>query len=454
MKGSTNMLQGPLYRGIIGYTIPIILSSVLQLLFNAADLVVVGQFCGSVSVGAVSATGSITNLIVNLFVGLSVGAGVCVAHGLGSRSSQQVHRTIHTAIPVALASGVLLTAIGVPLAKPLLEMMDTPRDVLPLSVMYMRIYFSGITFTVLYNFASSILRAAGDTKSPLLYLTIAGVLNVALNLVFVTVFHMNVAGVALATIISQGVSAGLVIRALMRRQDDCHLQLNRLKIHKEQLVKMVRIGLPAGVQGSLFSISNVIIQSSINSFDSAALVAGNGAATNIEGFVYTALNAFSQTAVNYVGQNAGAMQYQRIRKICRACLVCVGITGLTLGPLTFLAGPSLLSFYITDSAEAIAWGVTRMSYICLFYCLCGLMDVTTGALRGLGSSFVPMVVTVMGVCVLRILWVYTVFQIPQYHTPNCLYLSYLVSWTLTFLVQLPMLGYILRKRERQAAQLA
>ena len=203
MKRSTNMLQGPLYRGIIGYTIPIILSSVLQLLFNAADLVVVGQFCGSVSVGAVSATGSITNLIVNLFVGLSVGAGVCVAHGLGSRSSQQVHRTIHTAIPVALASGVLLTAIGVPLAKPLLEMMDTPQDVLPLSVMYMRIYFSGITFTVLYNFASSILRAAGDTKSPLLYLTIAGVLNVVLNLVFVTVFHMNVAGVALATIISQ-----------------------------------------------------------------------------------------------------------------------------------------------------------------------------------------------------------------------------------------------------------
>ena len=444
-----DMLQGPVYSGIIRYTIPIILSSVLQLLFNAADLVVVGQFCGSVSVGAVSATGAITNLIINLFVGLSVGAGVCVAHALGGRQEEEVHRTVHTAIPVALISGVILTGIGILFAKPLLRMMNTPSDVLPLSALYMTIYFGGITFTILYNFASSILRAAGDTKGPLIYLSIAGVINVILNLFFVIVFQMNVAGVALATIISQAVSAWLVVRALMRRTDACRLCLNKLKIYKHQMLRMIQIGLPAGVQGSLFSVSNVIIQSAVNSFGSSTFVAGNGAAGNLEGFVYTALNAFSQTVVNFVGQNAGAVQYDRIKKVFRACLLCVSVVGLTLGPLVYFAGPALLKFYISDSEEAIAYGVIRLSFICLPYFVCGMMDVTTGALRGLGSSFIPMVVTVLGVCVLRVAWVYTIFQIPQYHTPQCLYLSYLVSWTLTFLIQFALFGFVLHKREKQ-----
>lgn len=448
----TNMLEGPLYSGIIRYTIPIILSSVLQLLFNAADLVVVGQFCGSISVGAVSATGAITNLIINLFVGLSIGAGVCVAHGLGGQKNEEVHRTVHTAIPVALISGVILTMIGVPLARPLLEMMNTPGDVLPLSALYMRIYFAGITFTVLYNFASSILRAAGDTKGPLVYLTIAGVINVILNLIFVIWFDMNVAGVALATIIAQSVSAFLVIRALMRRTDACRLYFNKLKIHKEQLMKLVKIGIPAGIQGSMFSISNVIIQSSVNSFGSSTLVAGNGAAGNIEGFVYMALNAFSQTAVNYVGQNAGAMQYDRIRKIFRSCIVCVCVVGLTVGPLVYFAAPALLKFYIPDSQEAIAYGVTRMAYVCLPYFMCGLMDLATGALRGMGTSFIPMIVSILGVCGFRIAWVYTIFQIPQYHTPQILYLSYIVSWTLTFVVQFFLMEVVLKRKERQLIQ--
>lgn len=449
---TTNMLQGPLYSGIIRYTVPIILSSVLQLLFNAADLVVVGQFCGSISVGAVSATGAITNLIINLFVGLSIGAGVCVAHGLGGQKDEEVHRTVHTAIPVALISGVILTMIGVPLARPLLEMMNTPGDVLPLSALYMRIYFAGITFTILYNFASSILRAAGDTKGPLIYLTVAGVINVILNVIFVTLFHMNVAGVALATIIAQSVSAFLVIRALMRRTDACRLYFKKMKIHKEQLMKLVKIGIPAGIQGSMFSISNVIIQSSVNSFGSSTLVAGNGAAGNIEGFVYMALNAFSQTAVNYVGQNAGAMQYDRIRKIFRSCIVCVCVVGLTLGPLVYFAAPALLKFYIPDSQEAIAYGVTRMAYVCLPYFMCGLMDLATGALRGMGTSFIPMIVSILGVCGFRIAWVYTIFQIPQYHTPQILYLSYIVSWTLTFVVQFFLMEVVLKRKERQLIQ--
>ncbi len=448
----SNMLQGPLLSGIVRYTIPIILSSVLQLLFNAADLVVVGQFCGSISVGAVSATGAITNLIINLFVGLSIGAGVCVAHALGGRNDEQVHRTVHTAIPVALISGVILTLIGVPFAKPLLQMMNTPADVLPLSSLYMMIYFAGITFTIMYNFASSILRAAGDTKGPLIYLSAAGVINVILNLIFVIVFDMNVAGVALATIIAQAVSAFLVLRALMRRTDACRLHLKKLKIYKEQLVKMIQIGIPAGVQGSMFSISNVIIQSSVNSFDSAALVAGNGAAGNIEGFVYMALNAFSQTVVNYVGQNAGAMQYDRIRKVFRTCIGCVCVVGLTLGPLVYFTAPFLLKFYIPDSQEAIAYGITRMAYVCLPYFMCGLMDLATGALRGMGTSFIPMIVSILGVCGFRIAWVYTIFQIPRYHTPEILYLSYIVSWTLTFVVQFFLLEVVLKKRERQMIQ--
>ena len=286
MKRQTHsMLQGPLLPSILSYTLPIILTSVLQLLFNAADLVVVGRFCGSLSVGAVGATGSLTSLLVTLFMGFSVGVSVSVAHGLGSKEDQTVHRTVHTALPTALVCGVVLTVVGVALAEPLLRLMDTPENVLPLSAIYMQIYFGGITFNMVYNFCAAILRAAGDTKSPLIFLSLSGVINVLLNLFFVTVLHMNVAGVALATTISQGISAVLVVIALMRRQDACKLQLRKLRFYKLQLLKIVRIGLPAGVQGSLFGISNVIIQSSINSFGDI-FVAGSAAAGNIEGFVY------------------------------------------------------------------------------------------------------------------------------------------------------------------------
>ena len=304
---NNNMLTGPLLPNIILYTIPIILTSLLQLLFNAADLVIVGRFCGSISVAAVGATGSITNLLVNFFVGLSVGAGVTVAHGLGSREDSVVHNTVHTALPTALLSGVLLTVIGVSFSGTFLHWMGTPDTVLPLSSLYMKIYFAGITFTMVYNFCAAILRAAGDTKSPLVYLSFAGVINVVLNVIFVTAFHMNVAGVALATTISQAISAVLVVRALMTRTDACRLELKKMRFHPVQLSKMLRIGLPAGIQSSLFSISNVLIQSSINSFGDV-LMSGNAAAGNIEGFIYASLNAFHQTAVNFMGQNAGARQ--------------------------------------------------------------------------------------------------------------------------------------------------
>lgn len=438
------MLQGPLFWNIITYTVPIILTSLLQLLFNAADLIVVGQFCGSVSVAAVGATGSITNLMVNFFIGLSVGAGVTVAHALGSREDDVVSKTVHTALPTALVSGVILTFVGIFLSEKALALMGTPENVLPLSTTYMQIYFAGITFTMVYNFCASILRAAGDTKSPLVYLFIAGIVNVVLNVFFVTQLHMNVAGVALATTISQGISAVLVVIALMRRTDACKLRLGKMRFHKRQLRKMIRIGLPAGIQGSLFSISNVIIQSSVNSFGDV-LMSGNAAAANIEGFVYVCLNAFHQTAVNFIGQNAGAKQYRRVYKTLWICLGCVLVVGLSVGSLACLLGPQLLSIYITDSPEAIGYGMIRLGYICLPYFLCGLMDVSTGALRGMGASFVPMVISVLGVCGIRIFWIYTIFQMEAYHTPQCLYFSYPVSWTVTFVIQLAAFLWVYRK---------
>ena len=444
-KRNQDMLQAPLISGILFYTIPIILTSVLQLLFNAADLVIVGRFCGSISVAAVGATGAITNLIVNLFMGLSIGAGVTVAHAIGSREEGATHRTVHTALPVALVSGIVISVIGVFLAPTFLTLMGTPENVLPLSSVYMRIYFSGMVFTMVYNFCASILRAAGDTKSPLIFLTIAGVINVALNVVFVTALHMNVAGVALATIISQAFSAVMVVITLMRRSDACKLELKKLRFYRPQLVKMVRIGLPAGIQSSLFSISNVLIQSSINSFGDV-LMSGNAAANNLEGFLYVTLNAFHQTAVNYIGQNAGARQYRRVLKIITLCLIYVIVFGLVGGGLLCAFGPQLLGIYITDSAEALAYGELRLMYLAIPYFLCGMMDISTAALRGMGESVIPMIISILGVCGIRVGWVCTIFQIEAFHTPQSLYLSYPISWVIVFVCQMIAFRKVFRKQ--------
>ncbi len=448
MRRNIDMLNGSLYKGIISYTIPIILTSILQLLFNAADLVVVGRYCGSICVAAVSATGSLTNLITNLFIGLSVGAGATVAHGIGGQRHDDVHKTVHTAILTAIISGAILTVFGVIFSGEFLKLMKTPDNVLPLSAKYMRIYFGGMLFTMVYNFAASILRAAGDTKSPLLYLTIAGIINVILNLFFVIVLNMDVDGVALATIISQGISAVLVIIALTKRTDSCKLYLSKLRIYTEQFAKIIRIGLPAGLQSSLFSISNVIIQSSINSFNSDAIMSGNGSAANIEGFVYVTINSFSQAAVNFTGQNMGAHKFDRVKKVFGICLGYVTLFGLVTGITTRIFAPQLLSFYITDSPEAILYGIARMNCICLTYFLCGIMDTTTGALRGLGSSVAPMFCTVLGVCGLRIVWIYTIFQIPQYHTLDWLYISYPISWLITLIVEIIAYIILFKKKEQ------
>lgn len=443
-RTNRSMLEGPLFSSIVAYTVPIILTSILQLLFNAADLVIVGQFCGSVSVGAVGATGAVTNLIVNLFIGLSGGAGVAVAHGIGGRQNEDVHRTVHTAIPVALIGGLILTFVGVVFSETFLQLMGTPENVLALSAVYMKIYFTGMTFTMIYNFCASILRAAGDTKSPLIFLMIAGVVNVIFNVIFVTAFDMNVAGVALATVISQAISAVLVVVALMRRTDACKLVWSKLRIYKPQFLKIIRIGLPAGLQSSMFSISNVLIQSSINSFGDV-FVSGNAAAGNIEGFIYVAMNAFHQTAVNFIGQNVGAKQYKRAKQVLRTCLGSVSVVAVLMSAAVCVFGRQLLGIYITDSAQAIEYGVTRLLFICGPYILCGLMDVTTGALRGMGAALTPMIISVLGVCGIRLIWIYTIFRIPAFHTPECLYISYTVSWIITFLAQLVAFNLVYRR---------
>lgn len=446
-RRNIDMLNGSLFKNVIAYTIPIILTGILQLLFNAADLVVVGRFCGSISVAAVGATTSIINLIVNLFIGLSVGAGVVVAQSIGAGDNKKTHRTIHTAIPTALLGGIILTVVGVGLSETFLKWMDTPDDVLPLSTLYMEIYFAGIIFMMIYNFCASILRAAGDTKSPLIFLTIAGIINVVLNVIFVTLFDLNVAGVALATTISQAVSAILVLLTLVKRNDSCKLYLSKIRFYKNELFEIIKVGLPAGIQGSLFSISNVIIQSSINSFGSVVM-SGNAAALNIEGFVYTILNAFHQTTLNFTGQNVGANQYKRAKKVFLMCLGCVFVIGISISTLVYLFGPQLLSIYITDSPEAIESGLVRISCLFIPFCLLGLMDVSGGGLRGMGVSFIPMVISIIGVCGLRIGWIYTIFQLPQFHTPEWLYHSYTVSWAVTFTAQTIAYFVIYNRKKR------
>jgi putative MATE family efflux protein len=319
--------------------------------------------------------------------------------------------------------------------------MQTPDDTIRLSTIYMQIYFCGIIGSMLYNFGASILRAAGDTRSPLIHLTVAGVVNVLLNLLFVIVFKMDVAGVALATTISQCLSSVLIIRTLMKRTDACKFIPKKMKLYMKPLLKILRIGLPAGIQGSLFSISNVLIQSSINSFGSIA-VSGNSAAGNIEGFVYTAMNSVTQSALNFTGQNHGANNFTRVKKTAFISLGFVFTVGTVLGVSSYIFSRPLLSIYIPDSEEAIRYGITRLLYIAVPYCFCGIMDVSTGLLRGLGSSVLPMIITVMGVCVFRIIWIYSVFAIPEYHTLEVLYISYIISWTMTFAVQIILFAII------------
>lgn len=439
-----DMCNGPLFGKLLLFTVPLILSGILQLLFNAADIVVVGRFAGNDALAAVGSTGSLTNLLVNLFIGLSVGVNVLVARYYGGKQEKEVKETVHTSILISVLGGLILAFLGFVLSKPLLTLMDTPESVINHSVLYMRIYFMGMPVMLLYNFGSAVLRAIGDTRRPLYYLLIAGVINVILNMFFVIVFHMGVAGVAIATVTSQVVSAALIVKCLMKSEGCYRLERNELKISWDKFGKIARIGFPAGIQGALFSISNVLIQSSINSFGAIAM-AGNTAAGNIEGFVYTSMNAVHQSAVSFTGQNLGGKKFDRIKKILLECFLLVTVIGLLMGNGIVLMGDKLLGIYSAD-AKVIAYGVQRLKGICTLYFLCGVMEVLVGCIRGLGYAIMPMIVSLLGACVFRVIWIMTIFQWDK--TLDTLYLSYPVSWALTSLAHL-ICFLIVQKRVKE-----
>lgn len=452
-KQNPSMTEGPLFGKMLSYTIPLILTGVLQLFFNAADLVIVGQFGESKSnaVAAVGCTTAITALMTNFFIGCSAGSGITVAHAIGAKQKEAVHRAVHTIIPFAAIGGAILSVLGVLLSGPLLALMGTPEGIADLSTLYMSIIFAGMMPNMIFNFGASVLRAAGESKKPLYYLIFAGVINLALNLLFVMVFRWDVAGVAVATVVAHVISAILVLRALSNREDDCKLEFKRMKIYSEPLKKIFKLGIPAGIQSSLFSISNVMVQSSINSLELtfAGVVAGNAAAQNIQNFAFAANGAFYQTAMNFTGQNVGAQRFDRVRRITFISLAMTALCGIIIGVLMTVFREPLVGIYVTDSPNAVYWGTIRMIYICVPFFVGGIMDISTGVLRGMGLSMFPMFASIFGVCVFRVVWILTVFPIPEYHRPECLWISYLISWVITFTIQMIMLMILLSKRIKE-----
>lgn len=422
-----DMCSGPLLKKILIFTIPVMASGILQLLFNATDIIVVGRYAGKESLAAVGSTTALINLIINLFVGLSVGANVITAKYYGAGKEKDVSETVHTAILTAVISGIILVIIGIILATPLLKVMDSPEDVLGKSALYLKIYFLGMPAMMLYNFGSAVLRAVGDTKRPLYYLILSGSVNVCLNLISVICFGMGVAGVGIATVVAQYISAAMVVRCLIKEDGSYGINLSELRLTGSKLKEIMFVGIPAGMQGVVFALSNVLIQSSINSFGSIAM-AGNTAASNIEGFIYISMNSYNQTAISFTSQNIGGKKIERVGKILLICIGLVSMFGIILGFGAYFAGNTLLHIYSSDM-EVIHYGLMRMRVICLTYFTCGIMDVFAGSVRGMGYSVMPMIISLIGACGLRIVWIYTIFK--AHHTLTTLYISYPVTWVIT-----------------------
>lgn len=450
-----NMTEGALLPKIIRFSLPLAATGVLQLLFNAADVIVVGKFAGATALAAVGATTALINLLVNAFMGISVGVNILVARYLGCREDERVRACVHTAFALSLLLGLVVMAAGLTLSTPMLELMKTPKDVLPLSSLYLRIYFLGIPGTIMYNFGAALLRAFGDTKRPMLFLTISGIVNACLNLFFVIVCSMSVDGVATATVISQYISLFLVVRCLRRSEGLSHLELKSIRLDREESLRMIQIGLPAGLQSTLFSIANVLVQSSVNSFG-ASVVAANTAAASIEGFVYTAMNSVFHAAITFTSQNLGARRYDRIDRIFWGSCAAVCIIGVPLSLLSTVFGPQLLGIYIARSDPAydaiIQNGVIRNYYVIAPYILCGLMDTTCGMVRGLGRAWLPMLVSLTGACLLRIVWIWTFFR--WTHTLEMLYISYPISWIVTAAVHAVCYFVIWKKLRAKLEQAA
>ncbi|MBE6754378.1 MAG: MATE family efflux transporter [Ruminococcaceae bacterium] len=424
--------SGPVLGRLILFALPLMASGVLQLLYNAFDMIIVGKYDSSSALAAVGATGPLINLIIGVFMGISLGSSVVVAQYVGAKSEREVGETVHTSMLVAMLSGVVLCVIGVLAARPMLQWMDTPDDVIDKAVLYMRIYFTGVPVSLVYNFGSAIMRGAGDSKRPLIFLSISGIVNIALNYVLVKYLYMGVAGVAIATVVSQVISALMVTISLSRREDCCRLRLRELHIYRDKLGRILRIGVPSGVQSALFSISNVLIQSAINSFGATAM-AGHTAACSIEGFINASVTGVSQAGVTFTGQNTGAGKPKRVARIAIITTVIGVLLAVSMGMVGLSYGRELLGIY-TEEPAVVDYGLIRFRMICHTFWLWALMDIYSGQLRGTGHSTAPMIISIMGICVLRVIWLYTAFV--QYPTLRCLYISYPVSWGITWLVQM------------------
>lgn len=436
-----DMIHGPMTGKIIRYALPLMMTGILQLLYNAVDVVVVGRFASAHALAAVSSTGSLISLIVMLFSGISMGVSVSVAQAYGSGNAKDVEEAVHTSMMLGIICGVLVTVLGCVLGRPILQLMDTPAEVLDLASEYVLIYFAGSLFNLITNFGAAILRAVGDSKRPMYFLTLSGLLNVLLNLVFVIAFDMSVAGVALATILSQLLSAVLIVLCLMRTHSSIRFTPRRLRLVKDKAIQIIRIGLPSGMQASLFSLSNVMIQSAVNSFGPDAM-AGNGAAVSIENFISMSTYSFHTAALTFTSQNLGARKPERLGRIMLICQCCAIVTGLLLGGVVYLLRQPLVGLYCTEM-HVMEYGMLRLSCLAMIYFLCGMMDVFVGGLRGMGNSLVPMLVSIVGACVLRGVWIYTAFA--AYRSLEVLYMSYPFTWVVTIAAHL--ISYLIVKRK-------
>lgn len=441
------MCNGTIMDKLISFSIPLMLSGILQLMFNAVDIVVVGRFSGSQALAAVGSTTALINVFTNLFIGISLGANVLAARYYAAGKAKEMSETVHTAIALALVSGVVMAVIGVVFARGALEIMGTPEDVIGKSTLYMRIYFCGMPFFMMYNYGAAILRAVGDTKRPLIFLIVSGVINAVLNLFLVIGFHLDVAGVGIATVISQLVSCILVLRCLHHTESSYQLHLAKLRIRSVYLKQIFEVGVPAGIQSTVINISNAMLQSSVNSFGSIAM-AGYTASNNIFGFLYVSVNSFTQACMSFTSQNYGVKKLKRMDRVLIDCMILSVVVTLILGSSVYIFGPELLHIY-SNQADVIKYGMEIFSYTTVTYFLCGLMDLFPGALRGMGYSTVPMILSIIGTVGVRIIWIYGLF--PSHRSLTFLFLSYPVSWIATIIMQVICFWFVRKKIHRTMA---
>lgn len=449
-KYEIDMCNGTIMDKLISFSLPLMLSGILQLMFNAVDIIVVGRFSGSQALAAVGSTSALINVFTNLFIGISLGANVLTARFYAAGREKEVSETVHTAITLALVSGIVMALVGLVFSKGALALMGTPDDVIGLSALYMRIYFLGMPFFMLYNYGAAILRAVGDTKRPLLFLMIAGVINACLNMVLVIVFKLGVAGVAIATVISQMISCVLVLRCLCQSESSYRLRFSELGMKGYYLKQIFSVGVPAGIQSTVINFSNVLLQSSVNSFGSTAM-AGYTAANNLLGFLYVSVNSITQACMSFTSQNYGVGKLKRMDRVLADCMILSVVVAVALGCICYGFGPKILQIY-TEDAEVIACGMEILAYTTITYFLCGWMDLFPGALRGMGYSAVPMVLSVIGTVGTRVVWIFGIF--PYHRSLAILFISYPASWIITIVLQVICFYFVRRRVHRRSQALA